>query len=439
MPLKKKSSRLTRFWKLLGPGLVTGASDDDPSGIATYSQAGASYGLATLWTAIIAFPLMAVIQQMCARIGLVTSNGLTGNLKKHYPRPLLYVLLLFSFPAIILNIGADIAGMGAVGNLLFPKISSSFFSVFFTLLLLGLIIYLPYLKIASILKYLCIVMLVYFIVPFLYKQDLAEILRATFVPTIKLNKEFLAILVGILGTTISPYLFFWQASVEVEEMKHKKHHLLVNKKLIHDINQDVDFGMTFSGLVMYFIILTTGTVLYNEGVHQIDTVEQAALALKPLAGNLAYLLFAIGVIGTGLIAIPVLSGSLSYIFTETFGWEQGLDKKFHEAKGFYVIIGISLLLGLSLNYIGISPIQSLIYTAILYGLTSPVLIAIILHISNNKAIMGDYVNSRATNIFGLITFVIMSVSATLLTYFQVMEWSQTKTGLCATLVEFFLA
>ncbi|MBK7121695.1 MAG: divalent metal cation transporter [Chitinophagaceae bacterium] len=418
MTKKTRSNKLSRYWKIIGPGLVTGASDDDPSGIATYSQAGAAYGLSTLWTSIVAFPLMASIQQMCARIGLVTSQGLTGTLKKHYPRPVLYLMLLFSFPAIVMNIGADIAGMGAVGNLLFPSIDASYFSVFFTLLLLGLIIYLPYLKIASILKYLCIVMLVYFIVPFLYKQDFKEILKATFIPTIKFDKNFIAILVGILGTTISPYLFFWQASVEVEEMKHKKTHLVVNKKIIHEMKVDVDFGMTFSGFVMYFIILTTGTVLFQGGVHQIDTVEQAAMALKPLAGNFAYLLFAIGVIGTGLIAIPVLSGSLSYIFSETFGWEQGLDKKFHEAKGFYIIIAISLLLGLSLNYIGISPIKALIYTAILYGITAPVLIAIILHISNNKKIMGKYVNTPAINILGFAALIIMTTAAGLLIYLQ---------------------
>jgi len=414
----KLSQKLNNLWKKIGPGLITGASDDDPSGIATYSQAGAAYGLSTLWTSILAFPLMAAIQQMCARIGLVTSQGLTGTLKKHYPRPVLYVMLLFSFPAIVLNIGADIAGMGAVGNLLFPAIDATFFSVFFTLLLLGLIIYLPYLKIAAILKYLCIVMLVYFIVPFLYQQDFAAILKATVIPTIKFDKKFIAILVGILGTTISPYLFFWQASVEVEEMKHKKNLLVVNKKIIHDMQQDVDFGMTFSGFVMYFIILTTGTVLFKSGIHQINTVEEAAMSLKPLAGDLAYLLFAIGVIGTGLIAIPVLSGSLSYIFTETFGWEQGLDKKFHEAKGFYVIIAISLLLGLSLNYVGISPIDALIYTAILYGVTAPVLIAIILHISNNKHIMGQHVNGITANILGSLALVIMTAAAVALLYLQ---------------------
>jgi len=417
----KFKNKLTRFWKILGPGLVTGASDDDPSGIATYSQAGAVYGLSTLWTALIAFPLMAAIQQMCARIGLVTSHGLTGALKQNYPRPVLYLMLLFSFPAIVMNIGADIAGMGAVGNLLFPSIDATFFSVFFTILLLGLIIYLPYQKIAAILKYLCVVMLVYFIVPFLCQQDLTQIFKATFIPSLKFNKEFMGILVGILGTTISPYLFFWQASMEVEERNKSEKHLIVNKKVIHEINEDVDFGMGFSGFVMYFIILTTGTVLYNGGVHQIDTVEQAASALKPLAGNLAYFLFAVGIIGTGLIAIPVLSGSLSYIITETFGWEQGLDKKFHEAKAFYVIIAISLLLGLSLNYIGISPIKALLYTAVLYGLTAPVLIAIILHISNNKKVMGRFTNSTISNILGFAALLIMTAAAVALIYLQLAD------------------
>jgi NRAMP (natural resistance-associated macrophage protein)-like metal ion transporter len=413
----KLNKKFSRFWKLLGPGLVTGASDDDPSGIATYSQAGASLGLSTLWTALIAFPLMAAIQQMCARIGLVTKQGLTGTLKKHYPKPVLYLMLLFSFPAIIMNIGADIAGMGAVGNLLFPAVDQSYFSVLFTIVLIGLIIYLPYTKIAATLKYLCIVMLVYFVVPFLYKQDLKEILLATFVPTIQFNKEYIAILVGILGTTISPYLFFWQASVEVEEMN-VRNTLIVNKKIIDDMEKDVDFGMGFSGFVMYFIILTTGTVLFKSGIHSIDTVEQAAMALKPLAGDMAYLLFAIGIIGTGLIAIPVLSGSLSYIFTETFGWEQGLNKKFHEAKGFYTIIAFSLILGLSLNYIGISPIDALIYTAILYGITAPVLIAIILHISNNKEIMGENTNSNLSNVLGISAFIIMTLAAGALLYLE---------------------
>lgn len=425
--MKKKKSWLSVLlvnWRKLGPGLVTGASDDDPSGIATYSQAGAAFGLSTLWTALVAFPLMASIQQMCARIGLVTAQGLTGTLKKNYPRPVLYLMLLFSFPAIVMNIGADIAGMGAVGNLLFPIIDAGYFSVVFTFVLMVLIIYLPYQKIAAVLKYLCLVMLVYFLIPFMYTQDFGEILYSTFVPDITFSKDFMAILVAIFGTTISPYLFFWQASVEVEEMKTRRRHLVVDKRIIHAVNRDVDFGMTISGFVMYFIILTTGSVLFKEGVREIVTVEQAALALRPLAGDYAYLLFAIGVIGTGFIAIPVLTGSLSYILTETFGWQQGLNKKFHEAKGFYMIIAFSLILGLSLNYVGISPVDALIYTAILYGVTSPILIAIILHISNNRNIMGENVNDRLSNFLGVAALVIMTVSSLALVYLEFFSGKQ---------------
>lgn len=414
---KKITSGISRFWKILGPGLITGASDDDPSGIATYSQAGAAFGLATLWTALITFPLMASIQEMCARIGLVTSHGLAGTLKANYSKPILYLMLLFSFPAIVINIGADIAGMGAVGNLLFPAVDAMFFSILFTAILLGLIIFLPYRKIAAILKYLCIVLLVYFIVPFLYKQDWTAVLKSTFIPVIKFDKNFISILVAILGTTISPYLFFWQANMEVEDRQQKKL-LIVNKRMIGEMKKDVDFGMLFSNVTMFFIILTAGSVLFNGGIHRIDTVEQAAIALKPLAGNGAFLLFAIGVIGTGFLAIPVLSGSLSYIVTETFGWKSGLNKKFHQAKAFYIIISISLIIGLSLNYIGISPIKALIYSAILYGLTAPVLIAIILHISNNKKIMGTYTNSKMSNISGFAALILMSSAAGVLLYLQ---------------------
>jgi Mn2+/Fe2+ NRAMP family transporter len=359
---------------------------------------------------------MASIQEMCARIGLVTSQGLAGTLKTNYSKPVLYLMLLFSFPAIVMNIGADIAGMGAVGNLLFPSIKATYFSLGFTIMLLVLIIYLPYKKIASVLKYLCLVLLVYLIVPFLYKQDWVAVLKATFIPSIKFDKDFISILVAILGTTISPYLFFWQATMEVEDKKEKN--LMVNKRIISEMRKDVDFGMLFSNLVMFFIILTTGSVLFNGGIHQIDTVEQAAQALKPLAGNAAYLLFAVGVIGTGLLAIPVLSGSLSYIVTESFGWKEGLDKKFPKAKAFYLIIGISLILGLTLNYIGLSPVKALIYSAILYGLTAPVLIAIILHISNNKKIMGKNTNGRISNILGFAALALMTVAGVILIYMQ---------------------
>jgi len=415
---KKRLIKIKHFWKLLGPGLITGASDDDPSGIATYSQAGAQYGLSTLWTALITFPMMAAIQEMCARIGLVTANGLTGVLKKNYKRPVLYLMLLFSSPAIVLNIGADIEGMGALGNLLFPYFHPIFFSIGFTAILILMLVYLPYRKIAAVLKYLCLVLFVYLIVPFLYKQEWASLFKGAFIPSIHFNKNFISIIVGILGTTISPYLFFWQATMSVEDRKDKGNIIILNKKIMTDMKKDVDFGMLFSNIVMFFIILSTGTVLFNAGIHQIDTVDQAALALKPLAGNAAFLLFAFGVVGTGLLAIPVLSGSLSYMVTETFGWEQGLDKKFQDARAFYIIIICSLILGLLLNYIGISPIKALIWSAILYGLTAPVLIAIILHIANNKAVMGNYTNGSFSNIIGFITLIVMSAAALIMLYLE---------------------
>ena len=418
---KKLAIRFTKFWKILGPGLVTGASDDDPSGIATYSQAGAQFGLSTLWTALITFPLMASIQEMCARIGMVTSSGLTGTLKKNYPKSILFLMVLFSFPAIVLNIGADIAGMGAVANLIVPSIHPIYFSILFTIILLVAIIYFPYQKIAAILKYLCVILLVYLIVPFLSKQDWQRIILHTFVPTIHFNKEFISILVGVLGTTISPYLFFWQATMEAEDIKHMRKHLVVNKNMIHKMNIDVDFGMLFSNVVMFFIILTTGTVLFNGGIHQIDTVEQAAKALEPLAGEGAYYLFAVGVIGTGFLAIPVLSGSLSYIISEALGGEEGLDKKFHEARGFYIVIIVSLIIGLFIHYLGISPIQALIYSAILYGITSPVIIAIVLHISNNKKVMREFTNGKWSNILGVSTLILMTLAALILLYYQFLD------------------
>jgi NRAMP (natural resistance-associated macrophage protein)-like metal ion transporter len=414
----KSKVKQKSIWEKLGPGLITGASDDDPSGIATYSQAGAAYGLSTLWTAWLTYPLMASIQEMCARIGLVTSQGLTGTLKKNYPKIILIIVLLFSFPAIILNIGADIAGMGAVGNMLFPNVDATYFAIFFTILLLICMIYLPYQRIASVLKYLCLVLFVYMIVPFFSKPDWFSILKSTIVPTIHFDVKFLSMLVAILGTTISPYLFFWQSTMEVEEMKQNKKHIVVNKAIINEMRQDVDLGMLFSNITMFFITLTAGTVLFNGGIHLINTVEEAAHALKPVAGSSAYLLFAIGVIGTGLLAIPVLSGSLSYIICETFGWKEGLDNKFNDAKAFYIVIAVSLFLGLALNYAGISPVKALIYAAILYGLTSPVLIAIILHICNNSKVMGKFTNGKKSNFFGFTALILMTLSSIMLLYFQ---------------------
>lgn len=397
--------------KYFGPGIITGASDDDPSGIATYSQAGAMFGLATLWTAFIAFPLMTVIQTMCARIGMVTGRGLAGTLKEHYPRWVLFVTVGFGAPAIVLNIGANIAGMGAVGHMMFPQIDPMYFSVFFTMLLMIFMIFLPYQKITNILKYACLSLLVYCIVPFFYDGiAIKDILKASFIPTIEFSKEYLMILVGILGTTISPYLFFWQASVEVEEKEHQ-HIIIVDKSHIKSMESDVNSGMLFSGIIMYCIILTTGMVLFPNGITKITTVEEAAMALHPLLGRSASLLFSLGVIGTGLIAIPVLSGCLSYMFSEIVNIPRGLDRTFQQAKGFYAIMALSLILGLSLSLFGISPVDALITTAILYGMTAPILIAVILHIANNKEIMGEFVNTRWMNIGGISTLMIMSLAA----------------------------
>jgi Mn2+/Fe2+ NRAMP family transporter len=256
------------------------------------------------------------------------------------------------------------------------------------------------------------------IVPFLYKQDFLSILKGTFIPNIAFTKEFVGILVAILGTTISPYLFFWQATMVSEDRNLKRKKIIVDKMVLDDLKQDVNFGMLFSNVIMFFIILTSGTVLFNAGINKIDTVEQAALSLRPLAGDSAYLLFAIGIIGTGLLAIPVLCGCLSYIVSETFGWEKGLNKKFHQAKAFYSITIISLLLGLLMNYVGISPVQALLWSAILYGITAPVLILIILNIANNKEVMGEFKNNNKSNFLGYTAFTLMSVAALTLIYLQ---------------------
>ncbi|MBV9989246.1 MAG: divalent metal cation transporter [Chitinophagaceae bacterium] len=414
----KKQGRIRKILNVLGPGLITGASDDDPSGIATYSQAGAQFGYSTLWTALLSFPLMAAVQGMCARIGIITAQGLTVTLRQHYPKAVLYLMLLFSFPAITLNIGADIQSMGAVAHMLIPSVSPVVFCVALTIVLMLVIIKFPYQKIAMILKWLCISLLLYIAVPFMVHQNWWVVLKHTVVPDIQMNKEFISILVALLGTTISPYLFFWQATMEAEDIKHKKQKLVVDKQVLTEMKLDVNFGMLFSNLVMFFIILTAAAVLFKAGKHSISTVEEAAAALQPLAGKLTYWLFGIGVLGTGLLAIPVLAGSQSYMLAETFGWKAGLDKTFPQAKGFYISIIFSLLVGLGLNFIGITPIQALLYTAILYGLTAPVLIAIILHIGNNKKIMKSRTNSKLSNILGGLTLLLMTAAAVALIWFQ---------------------
>lgn len=405
-------SFLKKIKKTIGPSIITGASDDDPSGIATYSQAGAGFGLQMLWLAIATFPMMVAIQEMCARIGLVTKMGLTGLLKQYYPRWVMWMMILFSFPAIILNISANLSGMGAVGNMLLPKVPASIFSLFFSVTLLFFMIRLPYRKIATILQFLCSVLLCYVAVPFFVHVDWRSVIHATFIPDLKLDVTTLTIIVALLGTTISPYLFFWQTSMEVEELTDKK--IVINKYFLDVVRNDIEFGMFFSNLIFYFIVLTSGIVLYPAGIHEIQTVDQAAMALKPLLGEYAYLLFAFGVFGTGLLAIPVLSGSISYMISEVFNWPEGLNKKWYEAKGFYLVMVLSIVLAMGINIAGVNPMKALIYTAIGYGITAPVLIAIILHICNNKKILGNYTNSTWSNVLGIFTFLVMTIAAVLM-------------------------
>ncbi len=400
---------LRRLWRSLGPGLVTGASDDDPSGIATYSQAGAGFGLQTLWTALFTYPMMVVVQEMCARIGLVTGKGLAANIKQHYSRLMLWSIVFVSAPAILLNIGADIAGMGAVANMVVPSVPSSTFSVALTVVLAFLLIKLSYRRIANMLKWLCITLFAYILIPFLIGVDWLDVAAHTLLPHITWNTEFLVMIVAILGTTISPYLFFWQTAMEVEE--EIEQHIVVDKAILSDMSVDVKGGMLYTSIVFFFIILTTGSVLHPEGITEIQTVEQAARSLRPLAGEYAYLLFAIGVIGTGLLAIPVLAGALSYMFAEAFNWQEGLNKKFGEAPGFYIVLMLALGVGLLLDIADVDPIKALIATAVLYGVTAPILIGLVLHVSNRRDILGDYVNSRTQNWTAVTTLVVMAFCA----------------------------
>lgn len=411
--MTSKPTLLTGLWRKLGPGLITGASDDDPSGIATYSQAGAAFGPRLLWALVLTYPMMVAVQEMCARIGLVTGKGLMGVIADHYPRWLVRVVLWVSAPAIVLNIGANIAGMGAVGNMVFPVVPDFVFSLLFTAFLLFATILWSYRRIARVMKWLCLVLFAYLIIPFLAGTDWSTAMLRTVLPTFETGPGYWMMLVAVLGTTISPYLFFWQASMEVEERK-RRGIVVVDKPMLGAMRLDVRTGMLFSNVVAWAIMLTCGTVLFNAGVNTITTVEEAAIALQPLAGDAAHLLFAVGVVGTGFLAIPVLGGALSYMVAEAYDWPQGLDKRFMEAPAFYVTLAVSLLVGLGIDLLPISAIEGLIWTAVLYGITAPVLIAIILFICNDRRVMGDHVNGRKQNVWGGITLVVMIAAAVLL-------------------------
>lgn len=403
------------YWEDLGPGLITGAADDDPSGIATYSQMGASQGFGLIWLSLFSFPLMATIQEMCARIGMATGVGLAANIRKHYSKRILYlctVLLLF---ANVFNIGADLGAMAKGTQLIWPAFSFTFLIFLFAILSLLLQIFISYKKYAKYLKYLTFVLFAYVISAFSVKMNWGEVLRNTIVPNFHFSKDIIILVCAALGTTISPYLFFWQSSQEVEEQ------ILHGEKTIaerradttpHDIKNmrvDVWSGMFVSNLVMFFIIAACGATLFESGITNIATAADAAIALRPFAGNFAFTLFALGILGTGLLAIPVLAGSASYAISESFGWKTGLYRKLRQATSFYAVIIIAMVLGIILNFVGLDPIKALIYAAVLNGIISPFMIFFIVHLSGDESVMGSFKNKKTGNLWGWVTFILISL------------------------------
>ncbi len=416
LPANKLVRKTGNYWHMLGPGLTTGASDDDPSGIATYSQTGAQFGYHFLWLAPWLLPLAVVVQEMCARIGLVTGRGLAGNIRVYFNRKILYVCALMLFIANAVNIGADLGAMAKAAQLLNPNLGFGWLVVGFTVVSLCLQIFTPYARYARYLKWLAMVLLAYVFSAILAHLDWATVLSNGFIPHLNFAKEELIILCAILGTTISPYLFFWQTSQEVEEQilagkltQHERRTATAPED-IKSMRIDVWTGMFLSQAVMFFIIAACGGILYPHGITQIDSAAEAAEALRPFAGNATYALFAGGIIGTGLLAIPVLAGASSYVLSESFRWKEGLYRPLSQAHAFYGIIILSVLAGFALNFLGINPIRALIYSAFLNGLVAPIILALIVIISSNRKIMGHWANRRSTTWLGWFVTVAMAVS-----------------------------
>ncbi len=397
---KKPFSVAKEYWNNLGPGLTTGASDDDPSGIATYSQTGAQYGFQLIWLSAFTFPLMAIVQEMCARIGMVTGKGLAANIRTHYSKTLLYIATFFLVAANVFNIGADLGAMAQGAQLLHPGMNFAFLVIGFGVLSLLLQVFTTYARYAKYLKYLALVLLSYVISALFIDLNWSEVLRHTVVPSITFSKSQIFLICAILGTTISPYLFFWQTSQEVEEEILKGHDTVaqrqhsVHPKDIKRMRIDVWTGMFVSNLVMFFIIAACAATLYKHGITDINSAADAASALRPFAGNLAYVLFAIGIIGTGMLAIPVLAGSASYAVSESLGWKFGLYRKLKNAYAFYGVIILAMIVGIGLNFIGLDPIKALIYSAVANGLVAPIILFFIVSLSSNKQIMGKHRNKR---------------------------------------------
>ena len=406
---------LVRYFKLLGPGLVTGASDDDPSGITTYSVAGASLGYGMLWTALATFPLMAGVQLICARIGLVTGRGLAGAVRRHYPRPFLYAACLLLLAANVFNIAADLAGMADAAQML-SSIPVLVWVPLFGVAILVVTVYASYATLAHWLKWLTGVLLAYVVAALLAKPDWWPALRASVVPSLRWDALYVATFVGVLGTTISPYLFFWQASQEVEEEKARGRRTSAQRRgatdhELADARLDVNTGMFFSNLVMYFIILATASTLHRAGIFEIETAREAAQALRPLAGDAAYILFAFGLIGTGVLAVPVLAGSASFAVAEVFGWRAGLDLSPRRGRRFYLVFAGSIVAGMLLDLGGIPPIRMLFLSAVVNGLLAPPLLLLVMLVSNNRTIMGEHTNGPWLNALGWTATAVMTAAA----------------------------
>lgn len=415
-PAQRLVRRGGHYWHMLGPGLTTGASDDDPSGIATYSQVGAAYGYRYLWLAPWLYPLAAVVQEMCARIGLVTGRGLAANIRLHFSKRVLKWCALLLFIANAVNIGADLGAMAKGVQLLVPQLGFAWLVVGFTVFSLGLQIFTPYVKYARYLKWMALVLIGYIFSAILAHLDWSTILAQGFVPHIPFNKTGIILICAVLGTTISPYLFFWQTSSEVEDQilkgktTVKLRRMMTTKQEVKDMRVDVWSGMLLSQLVMFFIIAAAGGVLFQHGITNITSSSQAAEALRPFAGNATYFLFTIGIIGTGLLAIPVLAGSTSYTLSESFGWKEGLYRNLPQARAFYGVIIISMLVGLGINFVGIDPIKALIYAAVLNGLVAPIILFLIVRLASDKKVMGHWVAKRPAKVIGWITTVAMAIA-----------------------------
>lgn len=419
--MEKLKLKIKKLLKTLGPGVITGAADDDPSGIATYSQTGAQFGYGLLWMAVFMLPFQAGVQEACARIGAVTGKGIAAVVRKHYSKKILYAVVLLVLTANTINIGADIGAMAAAAGLIVP-INLVVLALIFTVSILSLEIFTSYKVYSRILKWLCLSLFAYPVTVFIVTQPWGTLLKATFIPHIELNFQFLFIVTAVLGTTISPYMFFWQASEETEE--ERSAHLLVrndkpriNWGFIRNLRIDNFIGMLFSQIGTWSIIAVTATVLNANGFTDIKTAADAAKALEPLvstfpnAGYLAKVIFAVGIIGLGFLSVPILAGSAAYAFTEAFNLNEGLNLKLKKAHGFYGVIIAATLIGLMINFIGINPIKALVFAAVINGVVAVPLIFIIALIARNEKIMGQYKSGLISNLLVSLTFLGMGLTA----------------------------